>query len=133
MEIVGANFEVTDKETGKPLFQMKRKDNANYGGAGLYYIFKIHEENFPDEETRDRFMNEGFSGMKMIASVMGIPLFSIDEMGERVQAKMKEIMGSGVDLDKKQYDVEIELMNYATEELQHLTIGISTKPRSEME
>lgn len=133
MEMVGANFVVENKRTGKPIFEMKRKDNADYGGVGNYYIFKIHEDNFDDPDTRDIFMNQGWSHMKTLAKMMGVPLFSIDEMGEQMQAKAKEIMDSGVDLDKQQVDIDLMLMNYATGDTDKLTIGVSTKPVSEME
>ena len=133
MEMKGATLSFADPKTGKPVFELKRKDNADYGGEGLYYIFKIHEENFSSPEAKEIFKSQLFPDMATMASMLGLPLFNVDEMGEQIQSRAKEILDSKVDLNKKQLDVVLELMNYATNELQNLTIGISTKPVSEME
>lgn len=119
------NFILTNQETGKPFFEMKRKTPADE----CYYLFKFYDENMPDEETETK-MHEVFEEiMCPLAATMDIGMFSLDEVFERTAEKVKEILRSGGQVPKEQIDVSIEIFNHAAKELSTLVVGISTKVR----
>lgn len=127
--IVGAGFVVANKDTGKPVFSMKRKEPiAPDGTTETYYLFRIHEENIPEEEGRKKVREVLEERIAPIAKQMGIGLFSFDEVSERSTEQVKKIFESGRRLTETQIDVTIKVFNHATQTVDSLIVGISTKP-----
>ena len=120
----GGRLSWTDPDTGKPIFELKKKDMANYGREGIYYIFKVYERNFSSEERKNEFYALGFSFIKHMAGRMELPLYDFDEITERSQEAMIKLRREGVDIESKQVDVEIEVMDHGTGEIHDLTMGI---------
>lgn len=121
----GANFVVTNKETGKAFFEMKRKTPAE---DVCYYLFKFYEENMPDEDTSAKIHGAFEEFICPLAATIGIGMFSFDEVTERTTERLKEILRGGGQLSEEQIDVSIEVFDYASKELGGLIIGISAKP-----
>lgn len=123
-----ANFVVTNRETGKPFFEMKRKTPTRPDGTEeCYYIYKFYDENMPSEKDGKK-MHEFFKELMCpMAGMMGIGMFSFDEISERCTEQVKKIYEGGRELSKEQIDVKIEVMDYATEVVGTLIVGISDK------
>jgi len=121
----GANFVLTNKETGKTFFEMKRKTPTE---DECYYLFKFYDEDMPDEDTKAKVhrLFEGF--MCPLAATMGIGMFSFDEVSERTTERVKEILRHGEQLPEEQIDISIEIFDHASKELGELVVGVSAKP-----
>jgi len=121
----GANFVLTNKETGKTFFEMKRKTPTD---GECYYLFKFYDENMPDEDAKAKVHSlfEGF--MCPLAATMGIGMFSFDEMSERATEGVKKILRSGEQLSEEQIDVSIEIFDHAAKELGGLVVGLTINP-----
>jgi len=128
------NFVVRNKATGDPIFEMKRKTPTRPDGTEeCYYLFKFYDENMPDEATKLESHKLFEQGICPMATILGVGMFSFDELTERCVEKVKEILQGGGQLSKEQVDVSIELFNHATKELDNLIVGVSTKPVEEIE
>ena len=121
----GANFVLTNKETGKPVFEMKRKTPTE---DMCYYLFKFYDENMPDEDTKAKAHKAFEEAICPMAATMGIGMFSFDEMTERATERVKEILQSGRQLSEEQIDVSIEVFDHAAKELGELVVGLSDRP-----
>lgn len=119
-KFLGADFMVRNKETGKPIFEMKRKTPSP---TEIYYIFRFIEEDADPEDLKK--MREGFKEfMCPLAAIMGIGLFDYDELSKKMHQHIKELGPENIP-DKKQIDVKIDIKNYATGTIDKLTVGIS--------
>ncbi len=123
-QVRGGRLSWADPDTGKPIFELKKKDMANYGREGIYYLFKVYERNFPSEEKKNEFYALGFSVIKYIAGRMKIPLYDFDEITERSQEAVIKLQRKGVDIESKQVDVEIKVMDHGTGDIRTLTVGV---------
>jgi len=125
----GPNFVMHNKETGEPVFEMKRKTPTRPDGSvECYYLFKFYDKNMPDEGVKTQF-HEVFEGvMCPLAALMDIGVFSFDEVSERCAEQVKKIYESGRELTETQIDVSVEILNHATNHLGKLTVGIHTIP-----
>lgn len=119
------NFVLTNRKTGKPFFEMKRKTPTD---DECYYLFKFYEENMSEEDRKKihKLFEEYICPM---AATMNIGMFSFDELSERATERMKEIVQSGRQLSEEQIDVTIEVFDYATKTLGSLVVGIGTMPK----
>ncbi len=124
---IGGRLSWGDPDTGKPIFALKKKDMADYGGEGVYYIFKVYEQNFSSKERRNEFFALGFPFIKALSGRMKIPLYEFDEITERSQEAMVKLLREGVDIESKQVDVKIEVMNHGTGTLHTLTVGVQAR------
>jgi len=123
------NFVMHNKETGEPVFEMKRKTPTRPDGSEeCYYLFKFYDENMPDEEVKTQFHEVFEEVMCPLAALMDIGMFSFDEVSEGCVEQVKKIYESGQELAETQIDVSIKIFNHATNHLGRLTIGISTIP-----
>jgi len=126
---MGGRLSWGDPDTGKPIFELKKKDMADYGGEGVYYIFKVYEQNFSSEEKMKEFFTLGFTFIKFLSGKMKIPLYDFDEITERSQEAMIKLMREEADIESKQIDVKIEVMDHGTENLHTLTVGVQAKAK----
>ncbi len=123
------NFKLHNKETGEPVFEMKRKDETDYGKEdGIYYLFKFYDENMPNDEIKAQIHAHFEEGMCPMANLMDIGMFSFDEVTERCTEQVKLIYQGGGELTKTQIDVEIEIYNHAAKKIRNLTVGLSILP-----
>lgn len=127
LDLVGAGFVFADRETGKIVFEMKKKDQADYGGEGIYYIFKIYEENFSDIDAKDIWMHDAWPTIKAAAGMLGVGLFELDEMGERMREQVGKLLDDPRTLRGEQVDVKIEVMDHATGDIGSLVIGVTMR------
>ena len=125
---IGANFVMANKETGKPVFSMKRKEPTRPDGTKeLYYIFQFHEENMY-EGDREKLQLAFHEFMAPLAAQMGIGLFSFDEISEKCGEAVKKLYEGGGEIKEEQIDLTIKVTNYATDTVDNLIVGVSTKP-----
>ncbi len=120
----GGRLSWADPDTGKPIFELQKKDMANYGREGIYYIFKVYARNFPSEARKNEFYAVGFSFIKYMAGRMELPLYDFDEITERSHEAMIKLRREGVDIESKQVDVKVEVMDHGTGEIHDLTMGV---------
>ena len=126
---MGANFVMANKETGKPVFSMKRKEPTRPDGTKeLYYIFQFHEENM-EEGDRGKLQAAFKEFIAPLAGGMGIGLFSFDEISLKSSEAVKELYEAGGEIKEEQIDLTIKLTDYGTGETGTLVVGVSTKPR----
>jgi len=129
-----ANFVINNTETGKPVFEMKRKTPTRPDGTKeCYYIYKFYEENMPDDEIKAHFHMIHREVVCPLAATMDIGMFSFDEISERCTEQVKKIYESGRELTETQIDVKIKVYDHARKEIGELTVGVSTKPVGEKE
>ena len=115
------NWAITDKETGKAVLEMKRKEPSK---DVVYYLFKFIDENASDPETM-RELHEFFKEFICpLAAVMGIGLFEYKEITKKVHDAMMNIGPENIP-DMEQIDVNIDIINHATGYPTSLTIGLS--------
>jgi len=119
-ELLGGTLMWGDKKTGKPIFELKRKDMKHYGGEGCYYIFKVHERNFSSEEDRNEFFALGLPMVKRLAGGLGLALYDLDELNERSPEAILRLRERGVDCETRQVDVKIEVFDHGSGRLQVL-------------
>lgn len=124
-KFVGGSLSWGDPDTGKPILELKRKDMADYGGEGVYYIFKVYEQNMSTEETRRKLLDLGLPIIKFLAGRMEIPLYDFDEITERSEEAMVKLLREEADIESKKVDVKIEVMDQGTGNLHTLTVGVS--------
>lgn len=125
---IGANFVMANKDTGKPVFSMKRKNVTSPEGIEeTYYLFKIHEEDM-DEEDKVKVRKGLEEFIAPMAGAMGFGLFDFFEVSERATEQVKKIHEKGGVVPEEQEDFTIRVYNWATKTVDSLTIGISTKP-----
>ena len=124
---MGGRLSWGDPDTGKTIFELKKKDMADYGGEGVYYIFKVYEQNFSSEENKRKLLDLGLPFIKAAAGRMEIPLYDFDEVTERSQAAMVKLLREEVDIESKQVDVKIEVMDHGTGNLHTLTVGVQAR------
>ncbi|KKN05108.1 hypothetical protein LCGC14_1090630 [marine sediment metagenome] len=123
------NFVLDNKETGEPVFEMKRKTPTQPDGTEeCYYLFKFYDENMPDDEAKAQIHEFFEEGMCPLALLMGIGVFSFDEVSERCTEQVKLVYQGGGELTESQIDVEIKIYNHATKKIHDLTVGLSTMP-----
>ena len=123
------NFKLHNKETGEPVFEMKRKTPTRPDGTEeCYYLFKFYDENMPNDETKAQIHELFEEGMCPMANIMDIGLFSFDEVTERCTEQVKLIYQGGGELAESQIDVEIEVYNHAAKKIRNLTVGLSILP-----
>lgn len=118
------NFVLTNRKTGKPFFEMKRKTPTE---DECYYLFKFYDENMPDEDAMVKVHRVFEEVMCPIAANIGIGMFSLDEMLERATERVKEILLSSEQLPEEQIDVSIEIFDHASKRLGDLVLGINAK------
>ena len=118
------NFVLTNTETGKPFFEMKRKTPTE---DDCYYLFKFYDENMPDEDAKAKVHRVFEEIMCPMAATMGIRMFSLDEMLERATERVKELLRSSEQLPEEQTDASIEIFDHASEKLGELIVGIDAK------
>jgi len=124
-----ANFVMNNQETGKPVFEMKRKTPTRPDGTEeCYYIYKFYDENMPNDEVKAQFHKVFREAMCPIAATLDIGVFSFDEISENCTEQVKKIYDSGKELTETQIDVQIEIYDHARKRTGKLTIGVSTKP-----
>ena len=124
-----ANFVMNNQETGKPVFEMKRKTPTRPDGTEeCYYIYKFYDENMPNDEVKTQFHKVFREAMCPIAAMLDIGVFSFDEVSERCTEQVKKIYDSGKELTETQIDVKIKIYDHARKRAGELTIGVSTKP-----
>lgn len=128
-KFMGGRLSWDDPDTGKTIFELKKKDMADYGGEGVYYIFKVYEQNFSSKEKMNEFFTLGFTFIKFIAGRMKIPLYDFDEITERSTEAMIKLMREEADIESKQVDVKIEVMDHGTGTLHTLTVGVQAKAK----
>ena len=126
-KFMGGHISWGDPDTGKPILELKRKDMADYGGEGVYYIFKVYERKMSTEETRRKLLDLGLPLIKFLARRMEIPLYDFDEITERSQEAMVKLLREEADIESKKVDVEIEVMDQGTGNLHTLTVGVSAQ------
>lgn len=119
-----------DPNTGKPIFELKKKDMADYGSEGVYYIFKLYEQNMSTEETKKKILELALPIIKSLAGRMEVPLFDFDELTERSQEATVKLLREEVDIESKQFDVEIEIMDHGTGNLHTLTVGVKAEKQN---
>lgn len=125
---IGANFVMGNKETGEPVFSMKRKEPERPDGTKeLYYIFQFHEENMV-EDDREKLQKAFKEFIAPMAGAMGIGLFSFEEISVKSGEAVKKLYEEGRELKEEQIDITVELTDYGTGETGTLIIGVSTKP-----
>jgi len=118
------NFKLHNKETGEPVFEMKRKTPTHPDGTEeCYYLFKFHDENMPDDETKAQIHELFEEGMCPMANIMDIGMFSFDEVTERCTEQVKLIHQGGGELTKTQIDIEIKVYNHAAKKIRNLTVA----------
>lgn len=123
------NFVLKNKETGEPVFEMKRKTPTHPDGTEeCYYLFKFYDENMPNDETKAQIHEFFEEAMCSMALLMDIGLFSFDEVTERCTEQVKLIYQGDGELTKTQIDVEIKVYNHAAKKIHDLTVGLSTLP-----
>jgi len=118
------NFVLTNTETGKAFFEMKRKTPTE---DDCYYLFKFYDENMPDEDAKAKVHRVFEEIMCPLAVTMGIRMFSLDEMMERATERVKEFLRSSEQLPDEQTDVSIEIFDHASKKLGELIVGINAK------
>ena len=128
-KFMGGRLSWDDPDTGKTIFELKKKDMADYGGEGVYYIFKVYEQNFSSKEKMNEFFTLGFTFIKFIAGRMKIPLYDFDEITERSTEAMIKLLRKDADIESKQVDVKIEVMDHGTGTLHTLTVGVQAKAK----
>lgn len=116
-----------DTNTGRPVFEMKQKNMEDYGKEGIYYIFKVYKENISSAENKHKLLKQGLPIIQKLAGQMGIPLYDFDEITERSQEAMVKLLRTNTDIESKQVDVVIEIMDHGTGHLHNLTIGIQAR------
>lgn len=126
-KFIGGRLSWGDPDTGKPIFELKKKDMADYGCEGVYYIFKIYEQNISTEETKRKLLDLGIPFVKDLAGRMDVPLYDFDEMMERSQEAAVKLLREDADIESKQVDVKIEIMDHGTGTLHTLTVGVQAK------
>ncbi|MBA7609858.1 hypothetical protein ES703_17053 [subsurface metagenome] len=104
-------------------------DMADYGGEGVYYIFKVYEQNMSTEETKRKLLDLGIPIVKGLAGRMKIPLYDFDEITERSQEAMVKLLREETDIKSKQVDVKIEIMDHGTGTLHTLTISVQARAK----
>lgn len=128
---VGPNFVLHNKETGKPVFEMKRKTPTRPDGTeDIYYLFKFYDENMPDDEVKAQSHKMFDEFICPTAAAMIIGMFSFDEVTERCTEQVKKIYQGGGELTETQVDVELKVYNHATKRIDKLTVGLSDRPVS---
>jgi len=120
----GGRLSWGDPDTGKPIFELKKKDMTDYGGEGVYYIFKVYEQNMSTEETKRKLIELGLPFIKALAGRMKIPLYDFDKITERSQEAMVKLLREEADIESKQVDMKIEVMDHGTGTLHTLTVGV---------
>lgn len=126
---LGGQLSLGDPDTGKPIFELKKKDMSDYGGEGFYYIFKVYEQNMSSEEIKRKIIDVGLPVIIALAGRMELPLFDFDEITERSQEAMIKLRREEVDIASKQVDVKIEVMDHGTGNLHNLTVGVQAVAR----
>jgi len=126
----GGRLSWADPDTGKPIFEMKKKDMADYGSEEIYYIFKVYERNFSSEEKRNEFLTSILPVLKSMAGQMEIPLYDFDEITERANEATHRLRREGIDMESRQVDTKIEVMDHGSGRLQSLTVGIQVGPKA---
>lgn len=113
------SFSLINQETQKPVYEMKRKTP----GDQLYYIFKLYEENLPEPDVES--FRDWFNTILGAAGIIGIPMYSFDEITEKSSEKVMELISQGIKITEKQIDVKIEIKDHATGVINDLTIGVN--------
>jgi len=122
-------------ETGEVFFSLKQK--KEWGG---YYLFEKNLEVLPEEE-RPEFEKAWLDIMRM-AGLIGIRLYDSKEIWDGLTAKAKAILQTeAAEIAKEKAnrlgehvlikDIQVSLHNFATGEIESLTVGISVPPDSE--
>lgn len=124
---MGSRLSWGDPDTGKPIFELKKKDMADYGGEGVYYIFKVYGQNMSTEETKRKLLDLGLPFIKVLAGRMEIPLYDFDEITERSQEAMVKLLREEIDIKSKKVDVKIEIMDHGTGNIHTLTVGVQAR------
>ena len=115
------NWIVNDKETGKPVLEMKMKNPSE---DSVYYLFKFIDENSSSPEALKDIHEVFDEFMCPVAAIMEIGLFEYEEMTRKVHEAVLNI-GVGYIPDMEQIDVVIDIINHATGQPVTLTVGIS--------
>jgi len=115
------NWIIKDKETGKPVLEMKRKNPSE---DDVYYLFKFIDENASGVETLEGIHNIFAEFMCPVAAIMGIGLFDYEELTREVHEAILNI-GAEYIPDREQIDVKIDIINHATGQPTALTVGFS--------
>jgi len=110
---------------GEIVVALKRK-GLKYGQ--LYYLFEVHYDRIETEKLGK--FNAVWSSVKSLARQMNIPLYDINEVYPRFEAKAKELEILKSTNIGKTIDVEIDVLDHATETIMKLTIGITVLPKS---
>jgi hypothetical protein len=84
-----------------------------------------------EEDDRGKLQEAFEEFIAPLAGMMGIGLFSFDEISQKSGEAVKELYEAGGEIKPEQIDLTIELTDYGTGETGSLIVGISTKPREE--
>jgi len=107
---------IINNSNGEPIITMKQK--GMYGK--LYYLFDTNFDNVEKDRIGDLLI--AWEKVKMFASEVGIPLISVKEVYEKV----REFKNKQVECElKMSEDIDIMVLDHATNETLTLTIGLN--------
>jgi len=99
---------------GEIFYRHKNKDKENY------FLFEMDESLICDDALKRKWA-EAWEIILRAAASAGIGFFDIEEVTIGVDQAMRDL---GI-TDDEGVDVTISVMNYATKEMESLTIGVS--------
>jgi len=112
---------INDKESGKPVLEMKRKTPSE---NDVYYLFKFTDENASTSKALKEIHEAFDEFMCPVAAIMGISLFEHEELTRKIHEAMLNIGLKNIP-DMEQIDVKIDIIDHATGQPTTLTVGIS--------
>lgn len=111
--LLNANL-IVENRKGEVVLALKRKGE----GENVYYIFELHKDKV-EKDKLERFEHT-WELIKDYARIMNIPLFNSDE----IRDKIKEIMSYRSFTEGETVEVEIPLINHATNQSGSLKIDL---------